>query len=65
MSCYVGPGVGAPSLLGFSPSHHAVSLEGLVVRAWGVQKQLEQKPLPLPLLFGGILKTVSIQALKS
>ena len=47
MSCYAGPGVGAPNLLGFSPSHHAVSLEVLVVRAWGVQKQLEQKPLPL------------------
>ena len=66
MSCYAGPGVGAPNLLGFSPSHHAVSLEGLVVRAWGVQRQLEQKPLPLhKALWGNFENSQSIQAWKS
>ena len=60
MSCYAGPGVGAPDLLGFSPSHHTASLEGLVVCAWGVQEQLEQKPLPFIKLFRGIWETVTV-----
>lgn len=66
MSCYAGPGVGAPDLLGFSPSHHTASLEGLVVCAWGVQEQLEQKPLPLhKAVLGNLGNSHSMQAWQS
>lgn len=66
MSCYAGPGVGAPDLLGLSPSLHAASLEGLVVRAWGVQEQLEQKPLPLhKAVWGNFANSHSMQAWQS